>query len=145
MARKGLGKNLPDLFRRAMSARKANLRATRAVGACNYQDPLDRHDYHSQSGKKLDWLKDEGQVKWGIGGQNCDNSDKPKSVGRLHALPFVLFGGVFYCGRILALRCGNLINKNALFHKGLPAFIECILTMIILFRVADFCWRHGYE
>jgi hypothetical protein len=52
-----------------MSAMKVNLRATRAVGACNDQDPLDRHDSNSQSGKKLDSLKDEGQEKWGIGGQ----------------------------------------------------------------------------
>lgn len=142
MARKGLGKNLPDLFRRAMSARKANLRATRAVGACNYQDPLDRHDYHSQSGKKLDWLKDEGQVKWGIGGQNCDKSDKPKSVSRLHVLPLVF---VWVRDRILALRCGNLSNKNDLFHKGLPAFIGCVLTMISISRAADYCWRHVYD
>lgn len=69
MARNGLGKNVPGLFRRVMSAMKVNLRATRAVGACNDQDPLDRHDSNSQSGKKLDSLKDEGQEKWGIGGQ----------------------------------------------------------------------------
>lgn len=59
---------------------RVDLRAARAVGACNDQDPLDRHDRQSQSGEKLNGLKDEGQEKWGIDGQKHDKSDKPKSV-----------------------------------------------------------------
>lgn len=59
---------------------RGDLRSTRAVGACNDQDPLDRHDRQSQSGERLNWLKDEGQEKWGISGQKYDKSDKPTSV-----------------------------------------------------------------
>lgn len=87
---------------------REDLRAARAVGACNDQDPLDRHDCQSQSGEKLNGLKDEGQEKWGIGGQKYDKSDKPKSVlpgVKIVVVPLFL---IFRCGRILTLNGGNL-------------------------------------
>lgn len=70
---------------------RGDLRAARAIGAGNDQDPLDRHDRQNQSGEKLNGLKDEGQEKWGIGGQKYDKSDKPKSVVSSVKVVVVLF------------------------------------------------------
>ena len=80
---------------------RGDLRAARAVGACNDQDPLDRHDCQSQSGEKLNGLKDEGQEKWGIGGQKYDKSDKPKSVVSSVTVVSVLFFSTVGSSRLI--------------------------------------------
>lgn len=80
---------------------RGDLRAARAVGACNDQDPLDRHDCQSQSGEKLNGLKDEGQEKWGIGGQKYDKSDKPKPVVSSLTVVAVLFFAAVGSSRLI--------------------------------------------
>lgn len=124
-----------------MSASKTNLRATRAVRACNDQDPLDRHDSNSQSGKKLDSLKDEGQERWGIGGQKCDKSDKPKSVVCTFCLVFFWAVG---SSRLVVETLARTKN-NTLSLKDLLAFMEYIPIMIMLFRAAKYRWRNAYD